>query len=91
MYSTTSRSASPAGPAGETGDTDGRRAELVENTTARTVGIAAARPRISATPRSRPCWPPFHGATSGSTSKTSVRRASSAARANSSARLVTRS
>src|SRR6516164_9172767 len=47
----------------------GRRAELVEKTTARTDGTVLASPRMRAMPWSSTSWLLFHGATSGSTSK----------------------
>ncbi len=73
------------------GTAEGRRAELVAKTTARTDGIILAWPRIRAMPRSRASGPLFQGATSGSTSKIIVLTASSAAQARRSSSRLERS
>jgi hypothetical protein len=73
------------------GITDGRRAELVENTSARTVGSVLTFPTTIATPQSSDSWVLSHQDTRGSTSKIIVRTDSALARSSTSSSSLWRS
>jgi len=73
------------------GITEGRRTELVEKTSARTVGSAATFPTTIATPESSDSWVLSHQETRGSTSKMIVRTDNFPARSSTSSSSLWRS